>query len=95
MKETQEQCNLSEVKMIKVNILFFGALKSHFGNSVVKDFEKDISVNEIINYLASQKPQAKDILENCQYAIDTIIQPLTYKISKDTELAVLPPFSGG
>lgn len=83
------------MEQIQVNLIFFGSLKSYFGEKLQILVTKGINLNGIINVLIDNKPEATDILNTSLLAIDSELQNKEYKIYETVEIAVLPPFSGG
>lgn len=80
---------------ISLNILFFGALKSYFGNTLQLSVSIGDSLEDVILKLKSSNGLASDILSSCQLAVNGTIVNDKFVLLEPCEIAVLPPFSGG
>lgn len=80
---------------ISLNILFFGALKSYFGNTLQLTVNLGDSLEDVILKLRSSNGLASDILSSCQLAVNGTIVNDQFVLLEPCEIAVLPPFSGG
>ncbi len=80
---------------ISINILFFGALKQYFGNTLQLSVNKGNSLADILLKLQSSNGLATDILSSCQLAVNGTIVENKFVLVEACEVAVLPPFSGG
>ena len=83
------------METLELNILFFGALKAHFGSSMNLSVNKGINLFEVLKLLLEKRPDASNILASCQLAVNSNLVETEYIISESCELAILPPFSGG
>jgi molybdopterin converting factor small subunit len=83
------------MEYINIRILFFGSLKSYFGNHLKLHVQKGLKVGSIINQLKEKTPEADKILSSCRIAVDEEVQDEEYELKKSGEIAILPPYSGG
>lgn len=80
---------------IAINILFFGALKSYFGNTLQLSVNKGDSLADVLLKLQSSNGLATNILSSCQLAVNGTIVDNKFVLVEACEVAILPPFSGG
>lgn len=83
------------MNIIKVQILFFGALKGHFGDHMMMSIPKGLVLAQLIEILKEKTPAASEILSSCQVAVDSGLEKEDFMLTKSHEIAILPPFSGG
>lgn len=83
------------MEQVKIEILFFGALKTFFGNNIVMNVSKGSSINDIIKYLQNKDAGANGVLNSCQVAVNSELEREGFIIERSCQLAILPPFSGG
>lgn len=81
--------------MNNIEIITFGGLKQYFPSSTEFKIEPKISIQELIDSLIAQKPEAQNLLSICQVAINEKIANRHDIIPESCKLALLPPFSGG
>jgi molybdopterin converting factor small subunit len=80
---------------IVLNVLFFGSLKTYFGNRQQLQVPMGLKLDAFINMLKEQSPAASGILVSCQVAVDNELQREDFSLQQPSEIAILPPFSGG
>lgn len=78
--------------MIEIKVLAFGKITDIIGTSELK-FENIHSSDELLNLLQSQYPKLKDT--KFVIAIDKKIIAKNSSLTGKSEIALLPPFSGG
>jgi molybdopterin converting factor small subunit len=83
------------MKSIQVNLVFFGSLKSIFGEQISISVTNGTEVSSIVDDLKKRKPESLEILNVCQVAVNSELESLDFVITKSSEIAFLPPFSGG
>ena len=83
------------MKMIALNILFFGSLKTYFGNHQLIEIPHGSSVKDLLLHLKQNVPEAGEILTSCQVAVNSMLEKDDYLLIDCHEIAILPPFSGG
>lgn len=80
---------------IDIKVIFFGALKAHYGAEIAMSVPKGLKLRSLRMLLKEKSPEASYILESCQIAVDSQLRQDTYSLDQPHEIAVLPPFSGG
>jgi molybdopterin converting factor small subunit len=83
------------MESVEIKILFFGALKQYYGESMMLTLQAGILTQDVLKMLIERKPDAFEVLESSQVAVNSTIVASDYCITQACELAVLPPFSGG
>lgn len=83
------------MNLLEHNLLFFGSLKSHFGNQMSIKVPKGVSLGTVIHMLNEKAPAASDILAVCRIAINTELEKEDFIMEQSCEIAFLPPYSGG
>ena len=83
------------METITINIVFFGVLKAFYGEKQTLEVPFGSTINDVIQVLMKIKPEAKDILESCQCAVNSDIISKDHRIMESSEFVLLPPFSGG
>jgi len=81
--------------MNNIEIITFGGLKKYFPSSSLLQIQQAVSIQQLIEQLISQQPEAQNILTTCQVAINEKIASRNDIIPENCKLALLPPFSGG
>lgn len=81
--------------MIQITLLFFGALKNHFSASFQLEIEPNSTLEEVVKLLCDRNSTATELIMQCQLAVNSVLETTDYIITKECEIAVLPPFSGG
>lgn len=83
--------------MMIVKIELFGRVRDFFDtNPLILEFAKTASINEVKAKIASLLDnESAKLLENCVLANDEDILLGDSIISRDSELMILPPVSGG
>jgi len=73
----------------------FGGLKSFFPSTLSLDIEADYTGSALIRHLQELKPEAAELLNVCQLAIEETIVDKDILLPHHCSLVLLPPFSGG
>jgi molybdopterin converting factor small subunit len=81
--------------MNNIEIITFGGLKKYFPSSTQLQIQPSVSIQELIELLITQKPEAQNLLTICQVAVNEKIANRHDIIPENCKLALLPPFSGG
>jgi len=81
--------------MNNIEIITFGGLKKYFPSSSLLQIQQSVSIQELLEQLISQQPEAQNLLTTCQVAINEKIASRNDIIPENCKLALLPPFSGG
>lgn len=87
---------------MKIIIKSYGALRHYIGKKDEIDVEKGSSIEKIINVLIVKfgKDVKECIISNdgnyiVKFIIDGYIRPSDFKVTKKTEIKLLPPMAGG
>jgi len=80
---------------INVHILFFGPLKTYFGNKVNLSLPNETLIKVLVTRLKEVSPEASSLLDSCKIAVNSIIENDDFQLVDSCEVAILPPFSGG
>lgn len=80
---------------VTVKLLFFGSLKTHFGNIQQLAVPTGFQLGTIMEILKDSSPAASETLQICSIAVDKEFRNVDYIIDQPCEVAILPPFSGG
>jgi molybdopterin converting factor small subunit len=83
------------MNMIKLDLMFFGSLKMHFGSHLQITVPEGLRVGELMHMLKEKIPDAAAILASCQVAVNAQLEKEDFIIADENEIAILPPFSGG
>lgn len=77
-----------------MKVQVFAVLKDHFD----KEFEVHANISnaqELKNFLIQSRPETKNILNNCRFAVDNEFVEMNFKLKIDDTIAIIPPSSGG
>jgi len=78
---------------IKVKLLLFGSIAEIFGR---KNLEVAVEYGTTVNQLISRFQLSEQIISGIKIAIDgQIIDDFDLQLSDSSEIALMPPFSGG
>ncbi|TGL55838.1 MoaD/ThiS family protein [Leptospira kemamanensis] len=80
---------------MKVEILFFAALKDFFPSKQEKEIEANTTVTTLKELLCKENPNATKILNVSRVSINQRISKDSDLIPNNAVLAILPPSSGG
>ncbi len=81
---------------MKVTVLLFAAVRDAAqSESVQVDVADDACASDVIGAVGRQLPQIADLLPSCRLAIDCSYARAGDAVSADSELALIPPVSGG
>ena len=84
-----------------IKVLYFAAMRSHttlYQDEFKFEDRSQITVDNIKKAISEKHPQVADLLESCMVAVDgeylfDTEEPID--VSAKTEIAVIPPISGG
>ena len=77
-----------------MKVQVFAVLKEYFD----KEFEVDASIadaSDLRNFLIHSKPETKNILHNCRFAVNDEFVDMNYKLNPNDTITIIPPSSGG
>lgn len=79
---------------MEVKMLYFGMIEEKTGkNSEVFHFNSSLKISEIIHQIIDEYPSLQNI--TFRVSLDKDIVDEETRVTKDSELALLPPFAGG
>lgn len=81
--------------MKTIDIIMFGGLKSFFPSTLTVNVKSDFTGESLINHLKELQPDAANLLNICQLAVEETIVDKSLLLPPDCSLVLLPPFSGG
>ena len=77
-----------------IKIVCFAGLRKYFGGETTVMVEPDVSYSSVIDELALQNPEAKEILTSSRIAVNEEFVKLGDTLNAET-LFLIPPSSGG
>jgi molybdopterin converting factor subunit 1 len=81
---------------VKITIKLFAVARQRIGSSTLEvELPPNATVNELRTALAEQFPPLADILPHTRIAIDNEYASDATPITPTTEIALIPPVSGG
>ncbi len=81
---------------MKVTVKMFAAARDAVGQDVVElELDQDATVKELRSTLLSDYPSLEPLLAQTLFAIDAEYVTDDMVISKDADIACIPPVSGG
>lgn len=79
-----------------VDVQFFAAVRDRVGRSVVKlDLPEQATVSDLRRRLIAEYASLGDILSRTMIAVDQEYVNDSYLLSTSSEVAIIPPVSGG
>lgn len=78
-----------------IKIVCFAGLRKYFGNETSVDIEPEVSYSSIIDELARQNPEAKEILTSSRIAVNEEFVSLSDALKPENIVFLIPPSSGG
>ncbi|MEX2394844.1 MAG: molybdenum cofactor biosynthesis protein MoaE [Actinomycetota bacterium] len=73
----------------------FGALAEAAMREDVVEVSESAVVSDVVDAIGARFPHAKAILERCSVAVDQVVVDLSHAVDEGSEVAILPPMSGG
>ena len=81
---------------MKVTVKLFAVLKEHLGPSVTIDLPATLSQGQLKEAVVKLDPTLEATLANCRVAVDQeFVNEDVLNLSDDSEVALIPPVSGG
>ncbi len=78
-----------------VRVLLFAAAREACGDFVEVDAPEGVTAVELTEALSEQFPALTPVLQHCRLAIDERYAPHDAIVSPHSEVALIPPVSGG
>ena len=75
--------------------LFAAARDAARSDSVQVDVAKDARAADVLAAIGHKLPQMKDLLPACRLAVDCCYVSGDHAVNNDSEIALIPPVSGG
>jgi molybdopterin synthase catalytic subunit len=73
----------------------FGALAEAAARDEEFDLEDEATAGDVLRAVVDRYPAAEAIVARCAVAVDEVVVPLDHAIRASSDVAVLPPASGG
>ena len=81
---------------MQIDVLLFAAVRDAAGNeSITVDVGDDARASDVLAAIGRQLPEVAGLLSSCRLAVDCCYVTSDEKVSADSELALIPPVSGG
>jgi MoaE-MoaD fusion protein len=80
---------------LKVRVLMFGALADAATREETLDLDDGAAVRDVIESVRARYPDAAPIIERCSVAVDQTVVDDSHPVTETSEVAILPPMSGG
>lgn len=82
--------------MVTIDVLYFATLRDRLGTDRERfDLPADITDQGLLQVIATRRPEMADLLRSCRVAVDQAFARGPLDISGQSEVAILPPVSGG
>lgn len=81
--------------LINIQIESFGAIERQLPQDLCLQFESEVSISDVLEYVQRAYPQSSTLLERCACAVGEDIIPRQAILSSDTTLVLLSPVAGG
>ncbi len=82
--------------MPQVNVLYFAQIRDRLGRE--RDnllLAAEVNSSDIIAAVSKQHPQHTTLIERCRVAVDHVFISSAVSIDEKSEIALIPPVSGG
>jgi molybdopterin converting factor small subunit len=82
---------------MKVNVVFYGALKEYAGGKrqTLELAADGVTVADLVDKIKLEYPALTPRLESVAYVVEDMLVDLDYALRDGDEAALLPPVSGG
>ena len=82
--------------MPQVRILFFAQVQERLGQSAGSyALPANTTVEAVLAHLAERHPELSELLPRCRLALDQAFARGAITLDENSEIAVIPPVSGG
>lgn len=81
--------------LIQIKIDAFGAIERQLPHDLALEFESDVLIADVLEYVMRAYPEASSLLDRCACAIGEDIIPRQHVLNTDTTLVLLSPVAGG
>jgi MoaE-MoaD fusion protein len=80
---------------LRVRVLMFGALAEKAAGRDEFEIEDGATTQHVVEAVRARYPEAASILDRCSVAVDEVVVDASFALSPGSEVALLPPMSGG
>lgn len=81
---------------MQIEVMLFAGARERVGEDVVRlELGESPSVNTILHRLRADVPELADLLPSCRLAVDGRYVGDSAEVTVDSEVALIPPVSGG
>ena len=81
---------------MQIDVLLFAAARDAAGSdSIAVDVTDDARANDVIEAVGRHLPEISGLLPSCRLAVDCCYVNGDAAVSADSEVALIPPVSGG
>ena len=98
MEECQKWKKIFRVLLesMQINVLLFAAARDAAGSgSLQLEVPDQACAADVLAAIGSQLPQLAALLPSCRLAVDCCYVTADHRVTPDSELALIPPVSGG
>ena len=82
--------------MSTIEIRLFAGLADRLGGKTIEvDLTSGLTCKGLLDRLATDHPDAAGLLQSCRVAVDREFTPPEAEIPSGSEIALIPPVSGG
>ncbi|NRA37326.1 MAG: MoaD/ThiS family protein [Planctomycetes bacterium] len=86
----------AQAESINIEVLYFAGLREHTGkHSESFSFPNPCSSNDVLSVISNAYPHLQNLCDRSRVAIDQSFIHEAVAISNSSEIAVIPPVSGG
>lgn len=83
------------VRLINIKIDAFGAIERLLPQDLSLQFESEVLIADVLEYVTRAYPEASELLTRCSCALGEDIVPRQSLLNTDTTLVLLSPVAGG
>jgi len=81
---------------MQIEVLLFAAARDAAGSESIRvDVDDDARAGDVIEAIGLQLPELAGLLPSCRLALDCCYVSGDAAVSADSEIALIPPVSGG
>lgn len=79
-----------------ISLTYFGPAREAVGLEREElDIAERLTVGELLEWLRSERPRLRPIIDSCRVAVGTRYAASDEEIEPDADLALIPPVAGG
>jgi molybdopterin converting factor small subunit len=80
---------------MEFTLICFGSTKDFFPAKQTMDLPDIVTLKDLMKYLIRLEPKSQNLLQTCRFSLNQNIVNEDAKITYQSEIAILPPSSGG